>query len=85
MAYHGLPVSKRHGILPWLPCFKTPWTTMVSMVYHGILPLFCHDLPWFTCFKASWHLLWYDFIRDASSFEQLVYVDFVKSSDKVLN
>ena len=40
--YHGFPVSKHHGILPWLPCFKTPWHfTMAylfqnTMEYHGI-------------------------------------------------
>ena len=34
VVYHGLPVSKRHGILPWLPCFKTPWIAMAfTMVY----------------------------------------------------
>ena len=47
-------------------CFKTTWyftmaslfqSTMVSMVYHGIL-------PWFTCFKTPWHLPWYIFIRE---------------------
>ena len=40
MVYHGLPVSKSQSILPWFPCFKTPWITMISMVYHGILPWF---------------------------------------------
>ena len=37
MVYYGLPVSKHHAILSCFPCFKTPWITMVSMVYHGIL------------------------------------------------
>ena len=27
MVYHGLPVSKHHGILPWCPCFETQWHT----------------------------------------------------------
>ena len=40
IVYHGLPVSKHHDILPWFLCFKTPWITMVSIVYHGILPWF---------------------------------------------
>ena len=31
-------------------------STMVSMVYHGIL-------PWFTCFKTPWHLPWYIFTK----------------------
>ena len=30
--------------------FQTPWITMVSVVYHGIL-------PWFTCFKTPWYTM----------------------------
>ena len=34
--------------IPWFTCFKAPWITLVSMVYHGILPWFTviyHGLP----------------------------------------
>ena len=63
MVYHGLPVSKRHGILPRFLCFKTSWITMFSMVCHGFycgLPRFTlnHYLPWFTFFKTTWYLLY---------------------------
>ena len=52
-----IPVSKHHGILPWFPCFETPWYfTMVSLFpntmvfYHGF-PVSKHHgiLPWFIC------------------------------------
>ena len=43
VVYHGFPVSKHHGSLPWFPCFQTPWYfTMVYLfrntmvVYHGL-------------------------------------------------
>ena len=37
MVYHGLP------------CFKTPWYTMVSMVYHGVYyaMVFYHGIRWY--------------------------------------
>ena len=65
--YHGLPVSKPHGIpchLPWFTCFKTPWYTMTftmvylfqnPMVYHGIY----HGLPVSKPHGIPWHLPWF--------------------------
>ena len=53
--YHGFPVSKHHGILPWLPCFKTTWYfTMASLFqnnmvfYHGFPVSKHHGLEWYT-------------------------------------
>ena len=50
-AYHGLPVSKPHGIFTMVYLFQN---TMVF--YHG-LPVSKHHgiLPWFSCFKTPWY------------------------------